>query len=215
MKLPVVAEARAAEEARIAAEARAAEAKKLPVLLPKPEPAEAARIAARRVPRKKLPPSPRCCEKLPKACIAAEARAAEEARVAAEAPKTPCRRGSYCRRSPAAEEARIAAEARAAEEARMAAEAQAAEEARVAKEAQRAEDPRLVAAMEAEAAAWRSATGRQGGRRHSGEAAAGGLLCPPQAQPGAYQENIGSGFFGLFVAERSMTSCSRSWRPSC
>ncbi|QSR46155.1 signal recognition particle-docking protein FtsY [Aeromonas veronii] len=63
--------------------------------------------------------------------IAAEARAAEEARIAAEAQ--------------AAEEARIAAEAQAAEEARIAAEAQAAEEARIAAEARAAEEARIAA----------------------------------------------------------------------
>src|SRR3546814_11947114 len=58
---------------------------------------------------------------------AAEAKAAEEARLAAEAK--------------AAEEARLAAEAQAAEEARLAAEAKAAEEARLA--AERSEERRV------------------------------------------------------------------------
>ena len=117
-------------------------------------------------------------------------QAAEEARLAAEAQ--------------AAEEARLAAEAQAAEEARIAAEAQAAEEARIAKEAQRAEDLRLVAEMEAQAAALVALplAAKDRTTTPAGEAAAGGLLRSPQTQPGAHQENIGSGFFGLFRGKK-------------
>ncbi|MFM4969537.1 signal recognition particle-docking protein FtsY [Aeromonas veronii] len=75
--------------------------------------------------------------------IAAEARAAEEARIAAEA--RAAEEARIAAEARAAEEARIAAEARAAEEARIAAEARAAEEARIAAEARAAEEARIAA----------------------------------------------------------------------
>ncbi|MGU5684179.1 signal recognition particle-docking protein FtsY [Aeromonas allosaccharophila] len=75
--------------------------------------------------------------------IAAEARAAEEARIAAEA--RAAEEARIAAEARAAEEARIAAEARAAEEARIAAEVRAAEEARIAAEARAAEEARIAA----------------------------------------------------------------------
>ncbi|GAA3544299.1 hypothetical protein GCM10022394_25430 [Zobellella aerophila] len=113
------AQARAAEEARLAAEAEAAEEARLAA---EAEAAEEARLAAE-------------AEAAEEARLAAEAKAAEEARLASEAK--------------AAEEARLAAEAKAAEEARLAAEAEAAEEARLAAEAEAAEEARLAAEAKA------------------------------------------------------------------
>ncbi|MDD4226969.1 MAG: hypothetical protein PHU98_11330, partial [Mariniphaga sp.] len=80
--------------------------------------------------------------------LAAEAEAAEQARLAAEAAEQA--RILAEAEAKAAEEARIAAEAQAAEQARLAAEAEAAEQARLAAEA--AEQARLAAEAEAKAA---------------------------------------------------------------
>ncbi|AEY00040.1 cell division protein [Oceanimonas sp. GK1] len=76
----------------------------------------------------------------------AEARA-EEARLAAEAKAA--EEAHLAAEAKAAEEARLAAEAKAAEEARLAAEAKAAEEARLAAEAKAAEEARLAAEAKA------------------------------------------------------------------
>ncbi|OXY81384.1 signal recognition particle-docking protein FtsY [Oceanimonas doudoroffii] len=76
----------------------------------------------------------------------AEARA-EEARLAAEAKAA--EEARLAAEAKAAEEARLAAEAKAAEEARLAAEAKAAEEARLAAEAKAAEEARLAAEAKA------------------------------------------------------------------
>ncbi|MCC4264361.1 signal recognition particle-docking protein FtsY [Oceanimonas baumannii] len=79
--------------------------------------------------------------------LAAEAKSAEEARLAAEAQAA--EEARLAAEAQAAEEARLAAEAKAAEEARLAAEAKAAEEARLAAEAQAAEEARLAAEAQA------------------------------------------------------------------
>ncbi|MGL6555995.1 signal recognition particle-docking protein FtsY, partial [Aeromonas dhakensis] len=121
--------------------------------------------------------------------IAAEARAAEEARLATEAR--------------AAEEARIATEARAAEEARIAAEAQAAEEARIAKEAQRAEDLRLVAEMEAEAAALAVLPlAAKVDDDTQDKPQREGFFARLKRSLVRTKENIGSGFFSLFRGKK-------------
>ncbi|MFO6425465.1 signal recognition particle-docking protein FtsY [Motilimonas sp. KMU-193] len=79
--------------------------------------------------------------------LAAETKAAEEARLAAEAKAA--EEARLAAETKAAEEARLAAEAKAAEEARLAAEAKAAEEARLAAEAKAAEEARLAAEAKA------------------------------------------------------------------
>uniref|UniRef100_UPI0039772E25 signal recognition particle-docking protein FtsY n=1 Tax=Aeromonas caviae TaxID=648 RepID=UPI0039772E25 len=135
----IAAEARAAEEARIAAEARAAEEARIAA---EARAAEEARIAAeaRAAEEARIAAEARTAEE---ARVAAEARAAEEARVVAEA--RAAEEARVAAEARAAEEARIAAEARAAEEARIAAEARAAEEARIAAEARAAEEARIAA----------------------------------------------------------------------
>ncbi|WP_458773156.1 signal recognition particle-docking protein FtsY [Aeromonas caviae] len=135
----IAAEARAAEEARIAAEARAAEEARIAA---EARTAEEARVAAeaRAAEEARVVAEARAAEE---ARVAAEARAAEEARIAAEA--RAAEEARIAAEARAAEEARIAAEARAAEEARIAAEARAAEEARIAAEARAAEEARIAA----------------------------------------------------------------------
>ncbi|MGL6412043.1 signal recognition particle-docking protein FtsY, partial [Aeromonas veronii] len=136
--------------------------------------------------------------------IAAEARAAEEARIAAEA--RAAEEARIAAETRAAEEARIAAEARAAEEARIAAEAQAAEEARIAKEAQRAEDMRLVAAMEAEAAALAALAALPLAAKVDNDTQdkpqREGFFARLKRSLVRTKENIGSGFFGLFRGKK-------------
>ncbi|MGR1184599.1 signal recognition particle-docking protein FtsY [Aeromonas veronii] len=181
----IAAEVRAAEEARIAAEARAAEEARIAA---EARAAEEARIAAeaRAAEESRIAAEARAAEE---ARIAAEARAAEEARIAAEAR--------------AAEEARIAAEARAAEEARITAEAQAAEEARIAKEAQRAEDMRLVAAMEAEAASLAALPlAAKVDDDTQDKPQREGFFARLKRSLVRTKENIGSGFFGLFLGKK-------------
>ncbi|MGE6234433.1 signal recognition particle-docking protein FtsY [Aeromonas media] len=87
------------------------------------------------------------------ALIAAEAQAAEAARIAAAEAEAAEAARIAAAEAEAAEAARIAAEAKAAEAARVAAEAQAAEAARVAAEAQAAEAARVAAEAEAAEAA--------------------------------------------------------------
>ncbi|MFB9845918.1 signal recognition particle-docking protein FtsY [Oceanisphaera arctica] len=79
--------------------------------------------------------------------LAAEAEAAEQARLAAEAEAA--EQARLAAEAEAAEQARLAAEAEAAEQARLAAEAEAAEQARLAAEADAAEQARLAAEAEA------------------------------------------------------------------
>jgi ribosomal protein L40E len=122
-----VAEAKAAEEAKLAADAKAAEEERLAT---EAKAAQEARIAAE-------------AKATEEARVAAEAKAAQDARVEAEAKAAEDARVASEAR--AAEDARIAAEARAADEARLAAEARAADEARLAAEAKAAEEARLAA----------------------------------------------------------------------
>ncbi|MDV2857777.1 signal recognition particle-docking protein FtsY [Oceanimonas sp. CAM02] len=130
----------------------------------------------------------------------AEAKA-EEARLAAEAK--------------AAEEARLAAEAKAAEEARLAAEAKAAEEARLAAEAKAEEEARLAVeeearlAAEAEAAEQERLAQEAEEQRLADEAAAQAEKTPKKGffarlKAGLLKtrQNLGSGFFGLFRGKK-------------
>ncbi|MGO3229089.1 MAG: signal recognition particle-docking protein FtsY, partial [Oceanisphaera sp.] len=124
--------------------------------------------------------------------LAEEAKAAEEARLAAEAKAA--EEAQLAAGAKAAEQARLAAEAKAAEEARLAEEAKAAEEARLAEEAKAAEEARLAeeakAAEEARLAEEAAKTPKKGffARLKTG------LL--------KTRQNIGSGFFGLFSGKK-------------
>jgi predicted flap endonuclease-1-like 5' DNA nuclease len=125
-----LAEAKAAEGARVAAAAKVAEDARIAAA----KAAEGERLAAE-------------AKAAEDARAAAAAKAAEEARLASEAKAAEGARAAAAAKAP--EEARLAAEAKAAEDARAAAAAKVAEEARLAAEAKAAEDARVAAAAKA------------------------------------------------------------------